>query len=65
MDSLLIISLSLLAGIAASGSVWYAWGLTENAIVVRQQMKAHAEARRLEQEAASAEEEAVSLDADD
>jgi hypothetical protein len=56
MDTLLIISLSLLAGIATAGSVWYGWGLIENAIVLRRKLKVEAEIRRLEDEAAVLEE---------
>lgn len=57
MNTLLITSLSLLVGIAAAGSVWYIWGLIENIVVLRQQRIAEAEARRLDEEAATAEAE--------
>lgn len=52
MNSLLTISLSLLAGIATAGSVWYVWGLVENITVFRKQKALEAEARRIEEEAA-------------
>lgn len=55
MNTLLITSLSLLAGIATAGSVWYGWGLAENVVVFRRQKAAEAEARKLEEETAAAE----------
>jgi hypothetical protein len=47
MNKLLLISLSLLAGIAMAGVVWYVWGLAENMKGVKRQRIARKEARRL------------------
>jgi hypothetical protein len=58
MNKLLLISLSLLAGIAMAGVVWYVWGLAENMKGVKRQRIARKEARRLEEEASPAAEDA-------
>ena len=57
MNTILIVSLSLLAGIAMAGSVWYVWGLVENVRTLRQVKAIEAENRRLEMDAEDADAE--------
>jgi hypothetical protein len=57
MNIILITSLSLLAGIAMAGSVWYVWGLVENIRTFRVVKAIEAENRRLELEAEEGEED--------
>ena len=54
MNIILIASLSLLAGIAMAGFVWYVWGLVENIWILRKMKAIEAENRRLEKDAVGA-----------
>ena len=55
MNTILIASLSLLAGIAMAGTVWYVWGLVENVRTLRRVKALEVENLRLQREAEDAE----------